>query len=80
MLEKLGIPTKNPQLVVSDTKNPCHACKLPMGRRDRSSTPSRDSEYFMKTNKVICKVTFSFTPIPSFNGICKVRKFYHIWV
>jgi hypothetical protein len=27
-------------------------------------------------NKVICKVTLSFTPIPSFNGIHKVRKFW----
>ncbi len=38
-------------------------------------------------NKVICKVTLSFTPIPSallspldpsFSGVCKIRKFYYI--
>jgi hypothetical protein len=42
------IPTKNPQVPVSDTKNPCLACKLHLtlddGTRDISTTPSGDPE------------------------------------
>jgi hypothetical protein len=57
MLDKLGIPTKNPQeVLVSDTKKiPCLACKLHStrdnGTRDISSTPSGDPENIMKTIK-----------------------------
>jgi len=70
------------------TKNPCHACKTSYHTRDgtRQETWAAlqvgTQKISWRTIKLSDKSPSLSPPIPSCDdddGICKVRKFYHIW-